>query len=720
MSQVFLKRTHGPSLYSLPAMTEHQGRVDCIAAGSDGQIISGSIDMTVKAWSPRSGIIRTMAEHTGAVTCIAVRRDGQIVSGSADRAVKLWDAAQGRVVTMGEHQGRILGLSLLDDGRIASVSEDGSLKLWDAESGATWTMPDSEQHVQCLAALPDGTIAFGTRDAAVFLWDPGKGTLQSMQQHTAPVHSIAWSPAGRVVSASWDGMVVVWDPRTWDRHFMSSFHDPEYQRKLLMRRNGVAGPSRLASQGTVRCLVAPPDGSVVWGSLYGSVTQWNPDNGRVVSVHEHAERVNCLAVLPDGKIASGSDDRTVTVWDPDRGTIMTNRFHQGKVRCIAALADGTIASCSEDATVSLWNPYDRASQAENDRIFSVQGMAALPEGDVLMFNNHVLRRWNPQMEVPRIVDENPSKIYCIASLPTGGVAVGCFEGGVVRWDGSGKLTQVESPQISRSHVSEIAALPDGNIVWSNFGCGPVNRWNYNTGTVGWAYCQNRDVTTMIMSPAGQIASGEGGELNRVFLWRPHEEEAVKLQGHTDAVICLAFLEDGHLASGSLDGTVKLWNTQQGTHKTMNQHTAAVYAVAALPDGRIASAGKDHSVRLWDPESGEVHAMHEHCDEVQDLLVFPHGKIVSAGVDGTVILWIVGPRKGASHVAPQLVDDDSSPGCEWKVLSPAVGSMRIYSRHVGQIPRPMLDESPNCMIKLTESTFVVGTEHGIAHFEIVTR
>jgi WD40 repeat protein len=60
-----------------------------------------------------------------------------------------------------------------------------------------------------------------------------------------------------------------------------------------------------------------------------------------------------------------------------------------------------------------------------------------------------------------------------------------------------------------------------------------------------------------------------------------------------------------VASGGLDGTVRLWEAASGRAlTTLTGHAGGVYGVALSGDGRlVASGGLDGTVRLWDTSSG---------------------------------------------------------------------------------------------------------------------
>ena len=73
------------------------------------------------------------------------------------------------------------------------------------------------------------------------------------------------------------------------------------------------------------------------------------------------------------------------------------------------------------------------------------------------------------------------------------------------------------------------------------------------------------------------------------------------------VFSITYSPDGRtLASGSMDGKVRIWDTESGKYlATLQGHTHEVQSVVYSPDGKtLASGGNDGTVRIWDIESGE--------------------------------------------------------------------------------------------------------------------
>src|SRR5262249_53097946 len=98
----------------------------------------------------------------------------------------------------------------------------------------------------------------------------------------------------------------------------------------------------------------------------------------------------------------------------------------------------------------------------------------------------------------------------------------------------------------------------------------------------------------------------GGMDGSVRLWNPATGQPIRapLQtGAQDGVTSVAFSPDGKLlANGGIDGTVRVWNLATGQLVGAPLRASAVNgapAVAFSPDGKLlASAGFDGTVRLW--------------------------------------------------------------------------------------------------------------------------
>lgn len=70
----------------------HDDEVSCIEKLSNGNLISGSLDSTVRIWDANTGqLFRVFEGHTHEVSQILELRNGNIASASHDNTINVWD-----------------------------------------------------------------------------------------------------------------------------------------------------------------------------------------------------------------------------------------------------------------------------------------------------------------------------------------------------------------------------------------------------------------------------------------------------------------------------------------------------------------------------------------------------------------------------------------------------------------------------------------------------
>lgn len=108
------------------------GSVCCMAMIPDGRCVAGYSDSNIL----RIINIKTLTVdleligHTDAVYVVGVLSDGRIVSGSRDRTVRIWDVKKNTSLELQEHTSVILSLSVGSNDTIVSGDAHGTLILW--------------------------------------------------------------------------------------------------------------------------------------------------------------------------------------------------------------------------------------------------------------------------------------------------------------------------------------------------------------------------------------------------------------------------------------------------------------------------------------------------------------------------------------------------------------------------------------------------------------
>jgi WD40 repeat protein len=311
----------------------------------------------------------------------------------------------------------------------------------------------------------------------------------------------------------------------------------------------------------------------------------------------HSDAVHCVAVSPDGKtIASGSVDDAIRFWDVSTGknTATLSKAHYW-VDSLAFSPDGkTLAAGAGGNNIRLW--------------------------DVATHKATTLLDADSQYARPLVVFSADGK-----TLASGGPCISDIR----VWD---LTTRKQIATLEREDLYGIRALflsPDGKKV-ASFG-DEIEFWDVTKGKLtarlerddhGPSAAFSADGKTLAVVCAA-IWAGEGGHrvvktpecirLRKVTTGKEHAtlktstgKEQQTLRGFPADVQSVVFSPDGKtLASGDLEGKIKLWDVANGKQlAAFKGHDGIVSALAFSPDSRMLVSSGDKTIKLWDMMPGK--------------------------------------------------------------------------------------------------------------------
>ena len=384
--------------------------------------------------------------------------------------------------------------------------------------------------------------------------------------------------------------------------------------------------------------------------------------------------INDIEFSPSGDLISVAT--TIGVWTYDVHTGKeVNLFtgNMGGANAISYTSDGTILAAAHwDRTVGLWDvnsdlpttprftfpshpgPIYAVAISPNNRIVASGGADRRGRGNAE--SNGLIKMWDLQTkELLPILPYN-SPVSTLAFSPNSRwIAGGSGDGTIRVWDaGTGDLIHEFNDhtksvwQVDFSPDSKwlLSVSLDGtgflkNLVHSGERSIPLEE----NGTVS--------IYAASFSPDEEdarytFATGSGNK--RIQLWKMHTNNSSKLsldnfslKGHNDSVWILAFSKDGqNLASGSLDGTVRLWDMALRRERIkIAGHTGGIKALVYTEDNRLLACGTglDGILRLWDAgTSGQLSTLLDHANLNKAIALSNDGKtLASAGSEDDTIL-----------------------------------------------------------------------------------
>jgi WD40 repeat protein len=389
------------------------------------------------------------------------------------------------------------------------------------------------------------------KPSGILVCDAASGSLVKTLPTENPVWCLNFSPDGnKLVSAGWCGQALVWD---WKAD----------------------APPRAISVNRLNfwTVVFSPDGAtLVTTSSDQTVRFWDATTLAPKAVlHGHASEVWCAAFSADGKmLVTGGKDQNVMLWSTDQQTKPDTLPHDSYAPPLFSPDGQELATTKPEAAAAsqLWDVDQRVLLAPSIHDGANVVGYSRDSKYVLLFNAGEL----------------------------------ALEFWPVRGAAPARKVPLENPSRESRSYSNPGTSPDQDFFFAAAADGRVCVWNTTSGKL-------RSTIPGPPPPIRSLVLGPGGRQLALSLEREDNARLYdcatgrlfSLVGHKDFVSNLAFSPDGLiLASGSMDGTIRLWNTTNGTLRArLPGHMQETTDVAFSPDGRtLASVSNGESLKFW--------------------------------------------------------------------------------------------------------------------------
>ena len=560
------------------------GKSIAVSISPDGsQVLTGGDLNNLFLWELATGkLLHRLEGHTNTIRSTQFSPDGKTaLSGAYDGSAILWNLESGREIQrFSGHNDRVNTVAFSSDGHVVATGGTFTVRIWNVETGEEIHSLHTGSPVASLAFNSGGNqLLTALNDASLRLWDLRTGKqLQHFFGHTKPLEAVAISPDGRfVASGGQDKRVLVWD-----------IDNPRAVHQL-----GVFDT-------TVKDVTFSPDGkSLITAGADGYTRIWN--------LHRQVETRGVVAKVRRWGSNAGAPPVEII---HARNTIQTDKKNTSFVAF--SPHDSIFVTAGSDKIVKLWNAETR--QLQKSLVGHQAGIASgafSPNGKLLATGS-----WAPENSV-RVWDlETGTLLACLqghtepirmVSISSDGtILASASEDKTVRlWDLSTfkilrTLPKQMLPVFSVSFSSDGRTLATGTGSLAPYRPGIVKLWNVSTGkelrTIdGFKGLQS----AVTFSSDGKLLASKKAE--NIISWI---EIATGKQGLNllSTAGPIEFSPNGrHLASGHLDGSIRIWDITNGYQiAELRQHQSHVRSISFSHDGKtLASSSLDGMVKLWD-------------------------------------------------------------------------------------------------------------------------
>lgn len=602
-----------------------KGTIDKVIWSAEGQTITIAGSQGVFQYNPTTLTQIAHMESDDWFFSTVLLRDGRwLAAGVKDGIVRVWDADTGEILTTLEGGGEP-ALSP-DGTRLVFLDEDANLQTWDIDGDQPLgTLRSYSYYSRWPVFSPDGELVAAIKssgcrlgyDDAVRVWNARTGAVvNALGGPDNDLTNLSFSHDGQFIIGAAGGSAWIWavepgrKPETielyegvidgnltfYEQTVTAAALSPDnrivvigtsesfillYDRQSKRMLRELEGHSN-----SIRHLSFSPDGtSLLSVGQDGSLMVWNVASGeRMNALHKYAGEIGGLVFRADGDLTAWEDAMVWVIHPPDGGLLHSTQLRSGTI--LSASADGDWLAVYHRFQVSLRDAHTgefwKTLEGEADEpwveyyweglIFrGFKGAAFSSDGSRLVtFGSG--GAWVYDMQDGRLLHKFDGNDARKAAFSHDGRWL------VASLDESRRETEILDLESGKTlfkidttgyEIRQIAFSPDSRLV------GAVARtsnepyqlalWDANTAmlTQSISFSEEIPLTSLAFSPCGQLAA-IGQADGQIFLVDMSTlEEITELRGHNGSVDHLAFSLDGrYLASGGIDGTIRIWGLRQ--------------------------------------------------------------------------------------------------------------------------------------------------------------
>jgi WD40 repeat protein len=657
---------HAAGAYVVRTIPGHSAPLTSLAAIPDAplQVLSGSLDGTLRRWNLESGQATLQLNHGSAVQSVAVRADGQRYASAGDNGTtRLWNVQNNQPIDLrGDLRLRTLVVRLQQQFNAATARQNAAQQRVTAAEQALTAKTQAEQ--TAAQALATANTDVTNKQAALKTTEDAKVAAEKAAVEAAAVSQ----KAARTKS---------------DAETLAMTTAQDAQRAQLK-----ASQLATASQ-------SQPDNQTL-ATAAATAAQASQTATTAAQAATQAQAAPTQAAQQAAEAANQAAQRAVDTQKPYNDALAALKQAQS-VQNLAAQQQAVAAreltaaqtevpaakeafAAAEAALNEVKLQLEQAQQASTAAELPQKTVVFSPDGSTLATAGDYtsVHTWDAETGAPVAAFAGHAGPIRAAAFvgPESLVSVDA-QGTAIQWETNPAwmlertLGSIEDPAILADRVLGLDFSDDGTLLAAGGGVpsrsGQVKVFNTADGSVVLDLPEAHldSVFAVAISPDGKRLASAGADKYLRTFDLTNGQQLRRFEGHTNYVLGVAWKSDGQLlVSAGADSTMKVWNPDTADQfRTIEGFGKAVTCVRFIGDTEfIIAACGDKLVRQFNANNGGQiigpfdAQSYLHCVDATPTRQL----VVSGGQDGFLRIWDGTNNQMKQTLGPPGVDADAGP------------------------------------------------------------
>lgn len=376
----------------------------------------------------------------------------------------------------------------------------------------------------------------------------------------------------------------------------------------------------------------------------------------------YTDTIKFVIKLENGNLASIGRDRKIILWDKNKSYSIKKIIEDNyEISSFTQTNAGMIITGYNDGSIKFWESFVEKKSLSNHSA-GVTSLTELNDGFIITGSRDktiIIWNLNDNYSVFKKLTGHDLSITSVIKLENGMIASSSDDGNIIIWNQKDNFSIYKT---LKNHEKPVKNLINLNLdlmasasedsffyVWNSKTFSFINQIETGDSLITKLYCLNN----------GLLATGHYDGSIKIWNINFNFAQISKERASSSPLSSIIQLKNGKLVAGFLDGVIHVYDPLNNFNLiyTLKEHSDAVLTLLEVDNGKMLSGSKDNLIKIWDPynEFSLVDILNGHSAGINNAIQISSGQLITASDDNLIKIWSLKPRNIQSGHEEEITD-----------------------------------------------------------------